>query len=264
MTDHRYKTALKHPSLVFFALKAKLQGLKSEDITREHVWLHLKKLQSRYEKAYEGEITKISQFPVQKNKLLEDIALMCGPWAAILYPIIRIIKPNVVVETGVNLGLTSAVILTALEHNHQESKLFSIDDPIIKETPYSVTKEELKVMNEKRVEYLKKYGGYYVPQNLKKNWEMIWGRTEEKLPDLVSKLDGIDLSVHDGGAKYYEKKMEFDTIYPKLKKGGLLISSDLHFKDEGGKAFGEVVEEYHLKHIFLPYWDERKLGIMIK
>lgn len=47
---------------------------------------------------------------------------------ALVYAIVRVLKPEIVVETGVASGLSSAYILQALEEN-RKGKLYSIDLP---------------------------------------------------------------------------------------------------------------------------------------
>src|SRR5205085_9625877 len=53
---------------------------------------------------------------------------MLSRQAGILYALIRARRPSVIIETGVCNGVSSAVILTALERN-QHGHLYSIDLP---------------------------------------------------------------------------------------------------------------------------------------
>src|SRR5205823_3341237 len=89
----------------------------------------------------------------------------------IWYAIARLRRPDVVVETGVHDGLSSALILRALERNRNGS-LISIDLPSIDLPPGGP--------------------GWLVPADLRSRWDLRLGDARKLLPELVehgSKLD---------------------------------------------------------------------------
>jgi predicted O-methyltransferase YrrM len=126
------------------------------------------------------------------------------PLASLCYAVCRAKKPNVVVETGVGNGVTTSFILSALAANGS-GELWSIDLPPLGSTG----------------------SGCFVAEKLKSRWHLINGRTRERLPDLVSSLESIDVFVHDSLHTYRNMRFEFDAVWPALKRGGVIISDDI-------------------------------------
>jgi len=164
---------------------------------------------------------------------------MLSPFRApLLYVICRILKPEVVIETGVADGYSSSFILYALEKN-MKGYLYSIDLP---NQPGHELKEG-------------KTAGWLVPKNLKKRWTLIFGSSKEKLPELLINLNKIDIFYHDSDHSYEHMMFEFNTIWKYLKPKGYLLADDI----TENIAFKEFVEEKKCKYIKL-----FKLGIAIK
>jgi predicted O-methyltransferase YrrM len=124
----------------------------------------------------------------------------------VLYVICRLVKPKIVVETGVASGVSSAYILHALHQNGQGT-LYSIDYP----TPG----EELQT-------------GWLVPEEMRNRWRLIRGKSSEKLPDLLNDILEVDLFLHDSDHSYQNMRFEFETVWPYLRKEGILLSDDTH------------------------------------
>jgi len=121
-----------------------------------------------------------------------------------LYMVVRKLKPETVVETGVMGGVSSTYILTALEEN-SHGKLYSIDLP----------REEGKE------------SGWLIPDGLKHRWELILGRSSEKLPPLLKELGAINIFFHDSEHSYQNMMWEYQTTWPYLKQGGVLLSDNI-------------------------------------
>jgi len=148
------------------------------------------------------------------------------PHPEIFYFLMRIIKPEIVIETGVSFGVTSAFMLQALEDNGF-GKLYSIDLPL-----QFANKEEV---------------GKLVPKRLKHRWELILGDAKIELPKLLEKLDYIDVFYHDSLHTYEHMIFEYENAWPKIRKGGYLISDDIHMNS----AFIDFCKIHKLKPIFL-------------
>ncbi|MFN8165973.1 MAG: class I SAM-dependent methyltransferase [Bacteroidia bacterium] len=131
-----------------------------------------------------------------------------------LYFIIRCFKPQVMIETGVAHGVSSWTILNAI-HKNGGGKLYSIDLPNL----------DLKSYNPQNIS---QQSGWVVPDTLRKYWELQLGSAKELLPALVGKLNNIDVFFHDSDHSYEHMMFEFNCVYPKLKKSGLIISDDVH------------------------------------
>lgn len=152
-----------------------------------------------------------------------------GPWsskhnavpitAQALYRLCRLKRPSVVVETGVAYGMSTSYILAALRDN-QHGRLYSIDfPPLAKDAANHV--------------------GALVPPELKDRWELIVGKSQQKLPALLEKLGEVDLFVHDSLHTYRNMRFEFDLAWPHLPQGGILVSDDIQDND----AFDELREK---------------------
>jgi hypothetical protein len=129
-----------------------------------------------------------------------------------LYAVVRAFKPNVIVETGVASGISSAHILRALAANGRGA-LYSIDLPNV---------QEGSGLPEGRT------SGWIVPDSLRGRWKLQIGDTRKLLPELLATLDRVDLFLHDSDHSYEGMSFEFELAFPKLAAGGLLMSDDTH------------------------------------
>ncbi|UCD93253.1 MAG: class I SAM-dependent methyltransferase [Methanobacteriota archaeon] len=143
-----------------------------------------------------------------------------------LYAIIRKLKPNTVIETGVCNGYSSAVLLLALSMN-KRGRLYSIDFPEHADVEY----EEGTFWNGKGGDVIPegKECGWLVPDNLKDRWELILGRSQDKLPGLLDTLDSVDVFMHDSEHSYECMWFEYNCAWEKLIKGGFLASHDISY-----------------------------------
>jgi predicted O-methyltransferase YrrM len=128
-----------------------------------------------------------------------------------LYVVARVLEPDRVVETGVSGGVSSAFILQALKNNRR-GRLLSID------FPNAGWQELLPVGKE---------SGWVVPQELKERWDLRLGRSIDLLPALLKDLGSIGVFLHDSDHSYQNMLFEFSTSWPKLVKGGLLVSDNV-------------------------------------
>lgn len=165
---------------------------------------------------------------------------MLSPFRApLLYVICRLIKPEVVVETGVKDGYSSSFILFALEMN-KKGRLYSIDLP---NTPGQELKDGM-------------HTGWLVPEEFKYRWNLVRGSSQEKLPILLRELQKIDLFFHDSEHSYENMMFEFNRAWEYLKPGGYLLSDDI----TENKSFFDFVQDRNCKS----YLKLFKLGIIIK
>jgi len=138
-----------------------------------------------------------------------------------LYVLTRVLKPSVVVETGVACGVSSAHILMALEMN-EGGELFSIDLP----------NYELKYFPKlglKPVSILPRgrSPGFAIPSSLKHRWHLRLGSSKEWLSKLLDELKVIDVFLHDSEHTYENMMFEYAEAWKHLHKGGLLISDNV-------------------------------------
>ncbi len=162
-------------------------------------------------------------------------------WAEVarLYALIRKRRPSVLVETGVCNGVSSAVILQALEQNG-EGDLYSIDLPEHTETSYPADtfwegKKGAAVPKGKQP-------GWIVPDSLRGRWELTLGRTQDVLEPLLDRLGEIDFFLHDSEHSYECMSFELSAAHARLRPGGILASDDTNWN----RAFQEIIEGHGL------------------
>ena len=155
-----------------------------------------------------------------------------GAKESLLFSVIRKFKPLTIVETGVAQGVSSYVILKALQLNGQ-GRLISIDLPNRDPKGYRYRNGALDGV------YIPSAltSGWLVPEELRKFWVLKLGRSSEILPT----LDGsVDMFFHDSEHSYENMMFEFNWAYSNLSKGGIIISDDIGWN----KAFVDFAEKH--------------------
>jgi predicted O-methyltransferase YrrM len=141
------------------------------------------------------------------------------------YMAIRAFEPEIVVETGVANGVSSAHILLALQKNGRGA-LHSVG------------------LNDPQYLPVGKPLGWIVPEPLKSRWNLLIGDSRGLLPSLLAKLGTIDVFIHDSLHTYDHMLWEYRTAFPYLRPGGLLFSDDAAWNS----AFPEFCQEVAAKH----------------
>jgi|SRR5579862_4372123 len=131
-----------------------------------------------------------------------DAGLVRAIWC-----LVRHMRPNRVVETGVAHGVTSRFILEALERNGG-GHLYSIDLPPIER----VWRNQVGMAV-----------GDYCPDR----WSYIRGSSRRRLPPLLSQLGQIDLFIHDSMHSERNVRFELDRAWAALRPGGAIIVDDV-------------------------------------
>ncbi len=126
----------------------------------------------------------------------------------------RLLEPEVVVETGVAYGVSSAFILRALEENGRGT-LHSVDLPPL------------------RRDY-QRFWGIAVPGALRGRWTLHRGSSARALPGLLRELGAADLFLHDSLHTRRNMRREFEEVWPYLRTGGVILADDV----ERNRAFG--------------------------
>jgi hypothetical protein len=134
-----------------------------------------------------------------------------------IYVIVRIRKPDIVVETGVASGVTSSFILQALEDNDQ-GELHSIDLPptgrrLANGLTYHIPSG--------------KQSGWMIPDSLRHRWHLILGESAKELLPLLQQLGNIDIFLHDSLHTFENMRFEYEAAWPFITKDGILLSHDV-------------------------------------
>ncbi len=133
----------------------------------------------------------------------------------------RHLRAERIVETGVGRGLTTSVLLEALERNGS-GHLWSIDLPPLIERG------------------LAQETGAAVPPNLRVRWTLLRGSSRRLLPSLVADLGQIDLFVHDSMHTARNVRFELAQVWPSLAGNGAVLIDDV----EKNVATGEFLRAH--------------------
>lgn len=135
-----------------------------------------------------------------------------------------------IVETGVAYGWSSLAILVGIEQT-LDARLVSVD------MPYP------KLGNEQWV-------GVVVPDELRRNWEIIREPDRNGLVKAIARLGGtIDLCHYDSDKSYRGREFAFAHLWPALAPGGVFISDDI----QDNLAFKNFVEAMALTFAVTEY-----------
>lgn len=165
-----------------------------------------------------------------------DLSMLSVLRAPTIYVLCRVLKPELVLETGVADGFSTSFILYALEKT-KKGRLYSIDLPNQRGQELGTNKST----------------GWLVPNDLRKRWTLILGSSKEKLPTLLNELGKIDIFYHDSDHGYENMLFEFNLSWSFLKDNGVLISDDI----TDSRAFEEFCSLKKCRNTTL-----FKLGIM--
>lgn len=127
-------------------------------------------------------------------------------WSLVLH-----LRPSNVVETGVAHGVTSRVILDAMQRNgigHLSSVDMQPLDPTLRA----------------------QVGAAVLPEH-RQRWSYVQGSSRRRLPSLLKKLEQIDLFVHDSLHTGRNVRFELDCAWPHLRSGGAMVVDDIDVND---------------------------------
>jgi hypothetical protein len=128
--------------------------------------------------------------------------------ARTLWCLVCHLHPADVVETGVAHGLSSRILLAALERAGG-GRLSSVDLP-----PMTIP--------ERRVEV-----GAAVPADLRENWVYLEGSSRRRLPALLRQLGEIEIFCHDSLHSTRNVRWELTRAWDALASGGVVVVDDV-------------------------------------
>jgi Methyltransferase domain len=145
-----------------------------------------------------------------------------------LYALVRLLRPDHVVETGVSSGVSSAHFLTALRRN-RHGTLHSIDRPVIQRGPQFRPGDSPVSVPPGRS------SGWAIPEALRKGWDLRIGPSQEQLPEVVNDIPSLGIFLHDSLHTPRHLTFELATIAPKLIPGAVVLADNTVWT---GDAFG--------------------------
>lgn len=167
-----------------------------------------------------------------------DFGMLATSASSRVYALVRKLRPQQLVETGVCNGISTAVILLALEHNGA-GHLSSIDYPEYSDgsvLDFSDVKGGAVVPAGKKP-------GWIIPDHLRQRWELIIGKSQDELAPLLSRLGSIDFFMHDSEHSYDCMNFEIRLAATHLESNSLLIVDDSGWNS----AFADFAREGRLQ-----------------
>lgn len=129
-------------------------------------------------------------------------------WASLCYAVCRVLRPSVVIETGVAHGVTSLFILQALAWN-AAGALLSIDlPPLAGGVDASI--------------------GVLVPGELRPRWTLLRGCSRRLLPKALHETGAVDVFVHDSLHTVRTMRFELHSAFERLRRPGAILADDVH------------------------------------
>ena len=210
----------------------------SLDIQKDDLLDQTKKLELELQSFLEK--IKKFEFPSKQKPYPTDYSILESS-RLFLYALCKIIKPKIIVETGVAYGLGTSYILQALYEN-KSGTLYSID------SEFRPWESELMI-------------GSAIPDELKTHWKFVKGSSTEKLKDVLKSVGKIDIFLHDSMHTYKNMIFEFESAWPYIKNNGFLLSDDILENN----SFLEFYTSKNLKPILLSSLDQKHIfGILKK
>jgi predicted O-methyltransferase YrrM len=149
---------------------------------------------------------------------------------ALLYGLVRGLRPETVVETGTANGISTTYLLAALARN-ETGRLVSVDLPFERGTGEELLRPlvpgtSIEPENSSPLPPGKE-PGWAIPDELRERWELRIGDARELLPMLLEEVPEIGLFFHDSLHTRAHMLFEFETVWPHLAHGGVLAADDV-------------------------------------
>lgn len=159
----------------------------------------------------------------------------------LLYFLVRKLKPNIIIETGVAAGWSSLAILRALNVNGH-GKLYSSDLPYFK------------------IKNSDQYIGYLAKNELNKfNWILDKRGDDKALPDFLNQIgnNNIDIVHYDSDKSYSGRKKAYEILKNNFSKNTIFIFDDI----QNNVYFKDLVESTKQEYFVLEF-KGKYLGIL--
>jgi hypothetical protein len=232
--------ALQHPAL-FLTYGRERRVARAVQIVSDDVLSRAKSKYEQYNLAKSNFASLLSYLEANgRTELARPDNIIDNPYYLALYTLVRWLRPEVIVETGVSRGISSKIILSALEEN-ESGTLYSIDLPNAKWTDERGTQWDDSIPKSEKT-------GGLVPKNLRFRWNLLIGESRAVLPSLLNRIGPIDVFIHDSEHSYAHMMFEFNTAWPFVRDSGLMISDDEDynnaFKDFVGSLDGPFAKTF--------------------
>lgn len=181
-----------------------------------------------------------SELKTHANKVLAelDVDLGGGGYYPMIYFLVRHLKPETVVETGVAAGFSSSAALSAMKKN-QSGKLLSSDFPYF------------------RLPNPERYIGVVVADDLKKRWELFVEGDDANLPKIMEVVSSIDLLHYDSDKSYSGRETAIETLRSRFTDNTVLIMDDI----QDNSFFYDYVKQCSDKPWYVFKFEGKYIGV---
>lgn len=202
----------------------------------------------------EHAVAEVPEFETKKFHSVFDFRF----YRILVYSLVRALRPDTFVESGILHGLTSTFILEAMIRNGH-GQLISADLPSYPETGPSNQDGCHAVLPRG------KQPGWVVPDSKCGRWKKLIGASMEMLPPVLAERGEIDIFLHDSEHTTQTMFEELSLGWKHLRRGGILICDNADMSS----AFHDLVGRYRCPSIQFStcdrtYLDAVNLGLAIK
>ena len=184
-----------------------------QPLARVEQWFDELRADTSFLSALNAVIADEPAFAGKQFRQIEELR----PYRCLLYLLVRATRPEHMVETGVHNGLGTAFILLAMKHN-AAGQLHSIDLP---------PQDERMLAQGNRAMPPEKISGWLIPENLRERHELLLGRAETLLPEVLGRLGAIDVFLHDSDHSYAHMAFELGLAWSYLRPGGYCVCDNV-------------------------------------
>jgi cephalosporin hydroxylase len=160
---------------------------------------------------------------VKLSEQEDDAIGVTADEGTVLYGVVRALRPEYVVETGIATGVSTSFISAALIEN-KFGKLYSIDLP---------PAESVGVVHSDGSHSVSREPGWAIPHRIKEamhdRHEILLEDVRTSLPKLLARLPRVDVFLHDDLHTPDHMLWEYNLVWPRLSVGGALVSDDINF-----------------------------------
>jgi hypothetical protein len=141
----------------------------------------------------------------------------------VLYGLVRALRPEYVIETGIATGVSTSYLSAALIQN-DFGNLYSIDLP---------PADSAGVVHSDGSRSVSREPGWAIPDSIKaamhNRHEILLEDVRTSLPKLLARLPRVDFFLHDDLHTPDQMYWEYNLVWPRLSVGGALVSDDINF-----------------------------------
>jgi predicted O-methyltransferase YrrM len=147
----------------------------------------------------------------------------------LLFRIAKHYKPRVMLELGTSLGLSAAYLASGAEEGHSPAR-----------AGLAVGAKDRKLLTIEGSTAIAAVAETNFRSLGLKNIESIRGGFDDRLPEALDKLDGIDLAFVDGNHRREPTLRYFDLLLAKTSPSSVLIFDDIHWSKEMEEAWATI------------------------